>query len=281
MIFASEFDIMAPCSLKALDHFLINHTTGGSMLRKAKQFVFSGNPVLDLGKLFIIIIIVARIILPWEAVPFNFEYFWPLNGSFLQALWSCWPLFLAGLLLNLFKMATTVNPPEVQASAPSIPWTGFLTSVSAGVLEEIVFRWILFYGFMGVIWTVTNVFFPGLEYWVRDNLSWFSPYLVGDNTHILELAGAWTLVPAFFLSNFKFQQGHLYQGITGFIFSWFGGFFFARVFLQYNLFYAILIHFLFDWMIFMMLYIDLVMEVKLGLTAAKNRFYHWYRWYQH
>ena len=251
------------------------------MLQKAKQFIFSGNPVLDLGKLFIIIIIIARIILPWEAVPFSFEYFWPLSGTFWEALLSCWPLFLVGFMLNLWKMVTTVNTPEVQASAPSVPWTGFVTSVTAGVLEEIVFRWILLYGFMGVIWTVANVFYPDLEFLVRDNLSWFTPYLVSRNTAILELMGAWTLPLAFLFSNFKFQQGHLYQGLTGFIFSWFGGFYFARVFFDYSLFYAIIIHFLFDFMIFMMLYVDLVWEQKLGLNDAKNKFYHWYRWYQH
>lgn len=251
------------------------------MLAKAKKFIFSGNPVLDLGKLFIIGIIIARLVLPWQAVPFHFEYFWPLNGTFWQALWSCWPLFAVGFALNLWKMATTTNPPEVQASASSIPWSGFLTSVSAGVLEEIVFRWILLYGFMGLIWTIANVVYPNLEFLVNDNLSWLTTLLIGNNTQILDVVGVWTLPLAFALSNFKFQQGHLYQGLTGFIFSTIGGFFFARVFFQYSLFYAIIIHFLFDWMVFLMLYIDLKIEQNIGSTAAKNRFYHWYRWYQH
>lgn len=249
-------------------------------LKKLRQIALSGNPVLDLALMFIIGIIIARLILPFQAIPFVFEYFWPAQGTFWQALWSCWPLFAVGFALNLWKMATTTNPPEVQSTASSVPWSGFLTSVSAGVLEEITFRWVLFYGFMGLIWMVANVFFPGLEFWVRDNLSWLTTLLIGDNTALLEVVGVWTLPLAFLLSNFKFQQGHLYQGLTGFIFSWFGGFFFARVFFQYSLFYAIVIHFLFDFMVFMMLFADLWIESKIGAGGAKNRFYHWYRWYQ-
>lgn len=235
-------------------------------------------------------IILIRIFLPFEAIPFVFEEFLFFKGEIWEPFAAAWILFAVGFILNFIKMATTTNPPEIHANASSIPVKGFATSVIAGVFEEITFRWILLYGFMGVIWIINLLIFQftGQEHLkaVSELLfSSFTNFMVGSAKDILThpaawtigaAAGTWTLGMAILGSNWKFQQGHLYLGISGMIFAWIGGMFFFRITFTHGLFAAILVHFAFDFMIFIMLTADVFLEKALGLDGAKRRMYRWY-----
>lgn len=226
-------------------------------------------------------IVIARFLLPWEVIPYRFEEFLFFRGYIWEPFLAALPLFGAGVALNLYKMVTTVNPPEVQDNARDIPVAGFLTSLHAGVLEELTFRWTMLYGLMGIIWVTSALLSVtigfSLELFVHEYLWWLDLFFIGNTgTAAIVLQGAWTAGLAALLSNWKFQRGHLYQGFWGSIFSFIAGIFFFRIMFQYGLLAAMLVHFSFDMLIFLMLYADVYVEKKLGLTQAKSRIYQFY-----
>src|SRR3989344_613556 len=227
-------------------------------------------------------IILLRIMLPFEAIPFVFEEFLAkIPVSLWSPLKTALPLFGIGLCINFIKMVTTTNPPEVRANAPMIPIAGFRTSLIAGLFEEITFRRIIFYAFIGLFWFAHQALiaitgYGDVEWFSNQYLGWFTDLIIGPATGVLDHPGAWTVGLAVLASNWKFQEGHVYQGLLGFLLSGFGGLVFFRIMLGDGLLAAIITHFLFDLMIFLMLYVDVSLEELAGNRQAKSKFYRWY-----
>lgn len=241
---------------------------------------------LSLAIMMIVGIIFARLLLPFATVPFVFEEFLFFKGAWWEPIWAAWPLFLIGFVINFWKMATTTNPPEVQKNAPTIPIHGLSTSLFAGIMEEVVFRWVLLYGYMGILWILNDVTaylfdVPILKIITEVVFGGFTTIIVGNAQDILvhpaawtigAAAGTWTLGLAILPSVMKFQQGHLYQGVTGWIFSGFAGLVFFHIMFNYGLFAGMWVHFLFDMMVFLMLFVDVLLEEQ----AGKAKMYQWY-----
>ncbi len=216
-------------------------------------------------------IILLRIFYKWLAIPFVFEEFLFFKGAIWDPFLMSMPLILGGIALNVFHMASTTNPPEVHANAGSIPFTGFLTSLMAGVMEEIVFRWVLFYAFFGMFWFIDRNILGGfLQAQFTNNLSFINTFLVFGAPEMISNPTNWATGLAILSSNWKFQEGHSYQGISGQIFSWLGGLVFFNVMFVHGLFAAMLVHFAFDMLTFVMLMVDLFLEEN------SDKFYAWY-----
>lgn len=236
-------------------------------------------------------IIVMRLLLPWQAVPFVFEEFLFFKGQWWEPILAAWPVFATGIVLNVIHMTTTVNPPEVQDNAPMIPIAGLTSSLFAGIMEEIVFRWVFLYGLMGAFWMGNELSKTWFDSPIIQNIAtFFWPFtllIVGPNNPILThpaaweigaTVGVWTIGLAFFFSNLKFQSGHMYQGPVGLIFSGIAGLFFFYIAFNYGLLASMFVHFLFDWLVAWMCFVDVLIEKALGLKKnPQGKMYEWYK----
>ncbi len=222
-------------------------------------------------------IIFVRFALPWVSLPYEWGDVWFWEGSLGEMFRTLWPLFALGFGLNLVMMSLTTNPPGIDAS--ELPVKGFFVSLQAGILEEIVFRWIWLYAMMALVWVIDAVFGGAISRMLTtyEIYNRWIAFLLQDNVDVWTKPGAWTVGMAVLLSNWKFQEGHLYQGPMGFVFSGIGGIVFFRAMFSFGLPLAMLAHVLFDIMVFLMVTADVIIEQEyLGVPGPAKKFYRWY-----
>jgi hypothetical protein len=219
----------------------------------------------------LIFVIIVKWIWP-KSIPFDILYFWQPKGTFWKAVLGAWPWYLWGAATTIFICVRTRNDPEVNQNAESVIVGGTVISIIAGVFEEIAFRWCFFYaaiigvvvvdwlflGFMGlhwVKWLYVYVFCP---------LANFTSF--GCLKPVLAAGFSWAVPAAVISANSKFRDGHKYQGLIGLVNSWFLGLYLFWVMFTYGLPAAIVVHFLYDQIIFTLVYFDAAVERKLGWT---------------
>ena len=93
-------------------------------------------------------------------------------------------------------------------------------------------------------------------------LGHLQPYLLGSL--------GWAVGAAIISSNGKFRDGHAYQGLFGWINAWFCGMFFFYLMFTYGILASIIVHFLYDILIFIVVYLDAVIERARGRTVTDN-----------
>lgn len=222
-------------------------------------------------------IILSRLAFEWEAVPFEFGQFLYFHGAFWEPFVFAWPLFLLGFSINFYKMSTSINPPEVHKNANQLPLSGFLTSLMAGIMEELTFRWTLFFGCMGLFYVIDSLLLDNiLRNYITERGVWINVLATLRSTPYAYDHKTWTIGLAVLASNWKFQEGHIYQGKTGWIMSGIGGLFFFAIMFRYGLFASMLVHFTFDMLVFIMLIIDVQLEKAMGIVDAHGKIYKWY-----
>lgn len=157
-----------------------------------------------------------------------------------------------------------------------ILWIGLGISVWAGVVEEICFRWLLFFGAIILI--------PFLDWvvWLATGLhlvKWFYAEIVcpianfftlGYLQPILLDGYGWAVGAAVITANGQFRNGHAYQGFIGFTMSWFFGMYMFWNMFEYGLIACILIHFVADLCVFATVALDAKLE-KITATAKRIR----------
>lgn len=190
-------------------------------------------------------------ILPWDSA-FSI---WVPKGSLAECLTKVWWLFAYAVGINLFfseKRRNLPNPPTPN----QILYTGFRMSLAAGIVEEILFRWLLFLGGIVIVSWLNLLFFGwagfGVPEWLHLNLwgpiaNWITLGALQD--WIFHERG-WQVGAALIYSNAFFRDGHKYQGTLGWINSWFIGIVFFWVAFNYGLVTAMAVHFLYDFTIF-------------------------------
>ena len=205
-----------------------------------------------------------------QTIPFSFLHFWKIEGSITEAIKNSWILFLWGAGITTIVSLTTRNDPEHNRDAEERLFVGALISAWAGVAEEICFRWLIFYGAIVSLKISNWLFFGwagfGIFEWVYVSfliplanfatLDYLKPILF--NGH------GWAVGAAIITANGKFRDGHAYQGPFGWINSWFAGMFLFYLMFNYGLLAAIIVHFLYDLFIFLVRYVDAVIERRLG-----------------
>ena len=147
---------------------------------------------------------------------------------------------------------------------------GLATSLIAGIGEEISFRWLFFMdNIIGC--TIANFFLLGF---IGCGIpEFFHMYVAGPIANfttfgalepwIYHVSG-WAVGASVLATNAFFRDGHKYQGPFGIINSWFGGMYLFWVMFRFGLPAAILVHFLYDFLIFLVLYVDAVIERAMG-----------------
>jgi len=187
--------------------------------------------------------------------PFYYFEFWTTKGDLWEAVAGAWPWYLWGfsattLLLFFREVRITQESPKEKFIH------GTLISVWAGVAEEIAFRWLFFFSAL-VMFPVLNWIFGGFI--GLDLFRWLYQYILcpianfftfGYLEPYLMNGYGWAVGAAIISSNGRFRDGHAYQGPLGYVNSWFFGMYMHWIVFKYGIIPAILIHFLYDFIIF-------------------------------
>lgn len=202
--------------------------------------------------------VVLVLMLEWlapDVIPFHLLTFWTVDGSFwdlfVASVVLCWPVMAVGLV------ATLINAPRYRHVQRELALyhdtgTGVITLgpgtvLISSTLEEIMFRWILFYaaiaGAVGadflvlgfadlhpVRWLFTEVLVPLADF---ATFGWMHDMLTGQ---------PWIVAAAILASNGRFRNSHGYQGIGGWVWSWYMGMCLFLVMFEHGLPAAIAVH---------------------------------------
>jgi hypothetical protein len=209
----------------------------------------------------------------WPAViPFEFTQFWHIKGSVLDWYRSSWMIFVWAFSVTTFVAVCTRNRSELNQNAEEVLRLGLKVSVRAGVMEEICFRWLIFYNAI-IAAKIGNFFLFGLVRWIQLHVAGPVVNFVsfGALSEWLIKPSNWAVGAAIVSANAMFRDGHRYQGLLGFVNSWFMGLVFFWILFRFGLPAAIVIHFSYDMLIFVIKYIDCAVERSQENRARKAR----------
>lgn len=213
------------------------------------------------------IIVIAVLEWLWPSViPIDVFSVWDDHGAglkdwFVIALPIClWGLGLS-MTMNMFMGGKAQNMQRMAIRGSGLKGIhvfgmGTITSLWAGITEEIAFRWLIFLGAIPSIKLGNFLFFGflgfGFPEWFHFNVwgplaDWSTLRYITE--HILYQAD-WAVGAAVLYTNAFFRDAHRYKGPIGWINSWFGGMYFFWVMFNYGLLAAIVIHILYDFVIF-------------------------------
>jgi hypothetical protein len=194
-----------------------------------------------------------------SSLPFSMYYFLRLHGSVEHAIAGAWPLFAVGAGLNIASIGCLwiFNADYLRHLVDTIPiglrLIGAAFSVTfVPVIEEITFRWLLFYlailGLTGLNFLFFGFAGAGLPSWFFSDLAKpAADFLTLHHAHdVLYSPVSWAVGAAALVANRRFQAGHAYQGWLGWAWSWFGGIFLFATMFHYGLVMAIIIHALYN-----------------------------------
>jgi hypothetical protein len=216
---------------------------------------------------FLMLVVIMRI---WPSViPFSLFQFWEFKGDAKELLISSWPLFAWGAGFTAIVSLLTRNSREENSDAEGSLFFGVLVSVFAGVFEEIAFRWIFFYVAIASLKVVNFLIFGWLGFGVAE---WFATTLAIPLADFATLGhlkpflygSGWAVGGAILSSNGRFRREHAYLGFVGWVNSWFCGMLLFYIMFTHGLLAAMLVHFLYDLFIYLVRYVDAVIERALG-----------------
>ena len=244
-----------------------NISTGENTLKKSeekKEVNFISKTIVG----FFLIVIIKKLF-P-HAIPLPFFYWRDAHSNIIQVVSSAIPVFTFGIFFVFLVKAITKNNKLDNQDAEEKFVVSIISSLIAGVTEEIAFRWILFLiGIVGI--QISDyllggfIFGHGLLHWVyiicaiplADILTFhqLTPYLYNPLS--------WAIGGSIISTNAKFSDGHSYQGVIGWIDSWFFGIFMYKVVWECGLLNAIIVHTTYNIVIHLIVYIDRKIEQKL------------------
>lgn len=229
------------------------------MAEKEEEETFLGFLAQTFFVLFPIICLIKWI---WPtSIPLNIFQFWTFDKFTILAGWPIfvWGIFAQSLSCSFrsYKHHEIINAEEDWAK-------NMVASLMAGVFEELTFRWVLFYSaFIGVL--VSNFLFLGF---ISSELEFprilaeyiFNPLanLATFESYDFLVYKGWWFGASVLAANAKFRNGHKYQGLLGLINSWYIGLFLFDIMFKYGIVSAIVIHFLYDVIVFTIVYIHTV-----------------------
>lgn len=194
-------------------------------------------------------------------IPFNTFEFWEMKGPLLDAIKTSWFLFLWVIVVTVITIFRKIE--TIEESPKKILAGGFISSAFAGITEEISFRWLIFLHCIWVIQLTNYIFFGfagfGISEWIYTIIlipiaSFLS---LGALDAILYSPIGWFIGAAVLLSNAMFRDGHKYLGLLGYVNSWFVGLYLFYLMFEFGLISSIVIHFLYDMVIFVIIFIGI------------------------
>jgi len=219
--------------------------------------------MIVLGLLALIIVWIGNALAP-EVLPFDVTSLLITKGNLFTWIGAAWPILLWGLIFqfSISFVAIKHNPDTLTKmtgrNLSSIQYFGITSIISlrAGVYEEIIYRWLLFFSGMFVIQALDFVFlgFLGLHIveWFQVTIfipvtSWVS---FGYLDKMLYHEVGWYVGAALVVANTSFRDQHKHLGVLGWLNSWCLGLFLFWMVFTYGLLAAIVAHALYDIIVF-------------------------------
>lgn len=216
----------------------------------------------------------------WPSIfPFGLYDFWIWDSEkIIDGVKFAWPIFLWGFSVTLL---TILLGGRLNASDRELTMSkSILYSVMAGVLEETIFRWIVFYLAIPGVYLGAFLFFG----WISESLELgrlFYWYIVAPVINFFSLETmdwmlydkGWAVGAAIVGANTKFRDEHKYLGWGGYVNSFVIGFWLFSIMFHYGLPAAIFVHFLYDLIIFGMVAIHVkLVKIKEGIENEKTAY---------
>ncbi|MDQ5936079.1 MAG: hypothetical protein QG574_3415 [Cyanobacteriota bacterium erpe_2018_sw_21hr_WHONDRS-SW48-000092_B_bin.40] len=209
-----------------------------------------------------VLVALVKLIFP-HAIPYSFWELWNTTGSVGDWLTASWPILLWAVGITFLMAALTRNSRYDNYYAERHLAAGIWLSLRAGIMEEIVFRWLIFMwciamaklsdfilgGFLfehGLVWLLYSVILSPIADFFTFGL--LHGQLSGTDT--------WFIAAALLMANSQFRNGHKYQGLLGFVNSWFIGMYMFYLLFTFGLMAAIVVHLVYDLCIFAIEYFD-------------------------
>jgi hypothetical protein len=194
-------------------------------------------------------------------IPYTTEQIWDTHGTRLTNwLYSGKYLFAWGVGVNVIYHLVRKEDLltwfyQRVVSRGSILARGLVVSTLAGVLEEITYRWLYFLCAFPVLTLLNYLLLGFMDYGLLELLSVYVMAPVADFTTLGYLSAYlddpnWLVGGAMLGANALFRDEHRYQGLIGYVNSWFIGMAMFYFMFTYGLMAAIVIHFTYDMLIF-------------------------------
>lgn len=215
---------------------------------------------------FSVLIGLVNLVAP-HAIPYGFTELWQTTGNPGQWLWTAWPILAWAFGVTFVIAALTRNSREENRYAESYLAGGVWLSLRAGIMEEIIFRWLMF------MWCIAMaklgdfilggfIFNHGLVWLIYEYI--FNPiadfFTMGMLHQQLASQSAWFIAAGLMVANANFRDGHKYQGLFGYINSWFIGMYMFYLLFHFGLVACIVVHLVYDLTIDAISYVDRVIE---------------------
>ena len=190
-----------------------------------------------------------------DSIPFGLFELWATKGSFALWIRATWPIFAWAVIPTIFAVwlhrDAVTRGGEIERLA-----RGLKVSMRAGLLEETLFRWLMFMSQIALYQLSNWIFFGwlgfGLVEWLYLHLE--APivnfFTFGLMHSYLYTPKGWAVGAAMIFTTNKFREGHEYQGCLGSINSWYLGLFFFYLTFNFGLPVAIVAHAVYDALIF-------------------------------
>ncbi len=187
-----------------------------------------------------------------DLAPFGITKMWTCRGDVGDWLTVTAPMLLWGWGLSVL-IGLIADLPKSRKRPEELLAKGLVVSTIAGVIEEVLFRWIWFM-FLMLFVQLADFILGGFIF--GHGLPWLIyEYLLGPLANLVtfhQLDGflnhpsGWHVGSGLLAANARFRDGHKYQGPLGVVNSWFMGMYLFYIALNYGLVAAILAHFLYD-----------------------------------
>lgn len=204
-------------------------------------------------------LIIGFYLLP-ELYPYGLFKLLIPQGNYQQWLLAAAPVLLWGTGATAWACSRFPGTGEFSFEAERALGKGILVSLRAGILEEICFRWILFLGFIPVLYFANQFCFWAFHIEGPKVLfyGFYAPLADSFTLGFLhvQLTGDWLIAASLLSVNFRFQDEHAYLGWVGYINSWFFGMYMFYMLFHFGLLACVLAHILYDLGIVVVLYLD-------------------------
>lgn len=173
---------------------------------------------------------------------------------------SSWPLLAWGFGVSLLVGLLVKRVRSDRIAASIVHKYNMLVSVQAGVFEELIFRFFAFIAMIGIMPIMNWILFGLLEWMYGTVLVPMANWLTfGKMTNLL-FTTPWFVGAALLSANAMFRDGHKYLGLVGMINSWYVGMFMFWVMFEYGLVAAIVLHIVYDVIVFSVEHLDVLWD---------------------
>jgi hypothetical protein len=187
--------------------------------------------------------------------------------SMSDGLLAVWWMFAWAFAVNM--LVGVINRREQRPNEPGETlFKGWWISINAGVFEELIYRWLVFFAAMIMVPFFNWITF-GLLGWIYQEAlipvaNWatfgaLEPQLLGHTN--------WVFGAAIVMASIRFRDAHKHLGFFGWVNAWFGGMVLFWLMFNYGIGTAIVAHIVYDVIVFSTMALTYTWRPKVTLDS--------------